>query len=232
MLTDHWPELRTASLPVYHRSKTPPPPLPRSLPSFGWKRYPSHMIRLNLPKGAPLPFPHSPPGSPPQLRPCPFSPDSNSHMSTSPKADEDGITPPPELASLPTAPRTDRDTISGHALASPSTVESLKFLTINTPKAGANNPSLVDIVTMLDQHSPDFLFLTEIPMHIHSGPLLHTLRNRGYRVHHHPSNAPFQPDGLPEARFPDHITHPGGGCRLAYKKHTSWTTLEAPLNLP
>ena len=49
-------------------------------------------------------------------------------------------------------------------------------------------------------------------MHPHSEGLLHALRNRGYRVHYHPSNAPFQPDGLPDARLPDHITHLGEGC--------------------
>ena len=76
---------------------------------------------------------------------------------------------------LPTAPRTDQDTILGHAPASPATVECLKLLTINTKKVGANNPSLADNVTMLDQHSPDFLFITETPMHLHSGALLHTL---------------------------------------------------------
>jgi hypothetical protein len=40
---------------------------------------------------------------------------------------------------------------------------------IKTQKAGANSPSLVDIGTMLDQQSPDFLFLTETPMHPHHG---------------------------------------------------------------
>ena len=70
---------------------------------------------------------------------------------------------------------------------------------------------MVEIVTMMDQHSPAFLFRTETPMHPHSGALIHALRNRGYRIHLHPSNVPFQPDGLPEARLSDHITHPGGG---------------------
>ena len=60
MLTDHWPELRPASLPVYHRTNAPPPPLPRSLPNLGWKRDASHIIRLDLPKRAPFLFPHSP----------------------------------------------------------------------------------------------------------------------------------------------------------------------------
>jgi hypothetical protein len=75
------------------------------------------------------------------------------------------------------------------------TGDGLKFLTINAQKAGGNNPSLVDIVTMLDQHSPDFLFLAETPMHPHSGALIHALRNIDYIIHHHMSNASFQPDG-------------------------------------
>ena len=74
---------------------------------------------------------------------------------------------------------------------------------------------------MLDHHSLDFLFFIEIPMHPHSRTLLHTLRNRVYKAHHHPSNAPGQPDGLPEARLPNHLTHPSGGCWLARKKKTS-----------
>jgi hypothetical protein len=35
MLTDHWPELRPASHPVYHRTKAPPSPIPRSLCNLG-----------------------------------------------------------------------------------------------------------------------------------------------------------------------------------------------------
>ena len=97
-------------------------------------------------------------------------------------------------------------------MASTKTDVELKFLTINVHKTGANSPSLVDIITMLDQHSPDFLFLTETPMHPHCGTLLHTPRNWGYTTHHHPTNAPLQPDGLPEARLPNQITHPCGGC--------------------
>jgi hypothetical protein len=108
----------------------------------------------------------------------------------------------------------------------------LRFLTINVQKAGANNPSLVDIITMMDQHSPDFLFLTKTPLAPHSGALRQALRNRGYRIHHTPVNALFQPESLPEARLPEHIVHPGGGCWLAYKKHTSWTPLVSPLTLP
>jgi len=65
-------------------------------------------------------------------------------------------------------------------------------------------------------------------MHPHSGTLIHALRNRGYKIHHHSTNAPFQPDSLPEAHLPNHITHSGGGCWLAYKKNTSWSPLVSP----
>ncbi len=47
----------------------------------------------------------------------------------------------------------------------------LKFLTINVQKAGANSPSLADIITVMDQHSPDFLLLTEAPLAPHNGAL-------------------------------------------------------------
>ena len=109
------------------------------------------------------------------------------------------MTLPSDLADIPTSPRTDRDTSPSHTSAPLSTVERLKFLTINAQKAGANSPFLVIIVTMLDQHSPDFLFLTETPMHPHSGALLIALRNRGQGIHHHPSNVPFHRNTKPGA---------------------------------
>ena len=51
-------------------------------------------------------------------------------------------------------------------------------------------------------------------------------------IHHTPAKAPFQPEGLPEARLPEQIVHPRGGCWLVYKKHTSWMPLVSPLTLP
>ena len=197
---------------------------------MGWKRDPSHMIRLDPPQGDPFPFPHSPPGSPSQQLPGPSLPDSNCHRSTSTEADPDGPTSPSALSERPTGPLPKHST--SHSTSTLSTALALRFLTINAKKAGANSPSLVDVITMLEQNSSDFLLLTETPLSPHRGALLQSLRNRGYGVHHHPSNAPFQPDGLPEARLSDHIIHPGGGCWLAYKKHTSWTTLVCPLTLP
>jgi len=85
MFTDHWPEILPANLPIFHRETSPPPLLPRSLSSLGWKRHPSYRIRLNPPTRASFPFPHSPPGSPPHLRLGTLPPDPDSHMSTSPK---------------------------------------------------------------------------------------------------------------------------------------------------
>ena len=85
MLTDHGTELRPVSLPVRHRNPAPPPPLPRSLPNLGWKRYSSYRIRHDPPPTrAPFPFPHSLPGSPSHLRLGPLPPDPYSHLSSSP----------------------------------------------------------------------------------------------------------------------------------------------------
>ena len=119
---------------------------------------------------------------------------------------------PYEITDSPTLIRVARDTTLGHTPDHVPTVAELVFFTTNAQKTGANIPSLVGIIKMLDNHYPDFIFLTETPMHPHSGTLLHALRNWGYKIHHHPTKTPFQPDGLPEARLPNHITHSGGGC--------------------
>ena len=116
--------------------------------------------------------------------------------------------------------------------AAPPTATSLTLLTINAHNAGANSPSLSDIVTMLYDHSPDINFLTETPPHTHSGALKHVLQNRDYCTHYHPSNAPSPPDLIPEARIPAHLTHTGSGSWLAYKKHASWSFMVQPLTLP
>jgi len=191
MLKDHWLESRPASLQVYPRTVTPPPPLPRSLPGLGWKRDSSHRIRHDPPKGAPFPFLYSPTGSPSQPSPGPPGPGSVGHRSTLPKAGHEGPTPPSDGDTFPASPRTDRAPTSDHSTASTTSTVELKFLTKNVQKAGANSPSPVDIITMLDHHSPDFLLLTETPLPPHSGALLQVLRNLGYRIHHHSANAPF-----------------------------------------
>ena len=108
--------------------------------------------------------------------------------------------------------------MAGHAQSlavAPPTATELTLLTINEQKAVANSPSLSDIVTMLNDHSPDILFLTETPLHTRSGALTHVLRNREYCIHYHPANAPSPPDIIPEARIPAHLTQTGGGSWLA-----------------
>jgi len=80
-------------------------------------------------------------------------------------------------------------------------------MTLNAQKAGANSPPLADIVTMLDHHKPDFLLLAETPRHPHNGALAHTLHNRGYKIHYHPTNAPSHLDTPLEACLSPQLTH-------------------------
>jgi hypothetical protein len=84
----------------------------------------------------------------------------------------------------------------------------------------------------MDLHTPDFLLLTETPFLSNYGALAHILRNKGYRFHYHHINAPSPPDTLPETRLPDHLTHQGGSCWIAYKKYTTWAAQVRPLRLP
>jgi hypothetical protein len=79
-------------------------------------------------------------------------------------------------------------------------------------KVGASSPSLADSVTILDNYTPNFLLLTEIAFHLHSGALPYTLRNRGYKMHYHPANEPPHLDTLPEARLLLKLIHLGGRC--------------------
>jgi hypothetical protein len=127
----------------------------------------------------------------------------------------------PTHKAFPLSPPVENDTTMGATppTGDPTTNTTLTFLTLNAQKAGPNSPSLSDIVTILDEHSPDVLFLTETPQHNRSGALAHVLRNRGFHIYYHPTNAPSSLDTLPEARTPAHLTHAGGGTWLAYKKH-------------
>jgi hypothetical protein len=97
----------------------------------------------------------------------------------------------------------------------------LTFLTLNAQKAGSKSPFMTDIITAMDRHTPDFLYLTETPLHSHSCALIYTLRNRDYRLHYCPSNASPQQDALPEARLPTHLTHSRVECWLAYNNQIS-----------
>ena len=85
----------------------------------------------------------------------------------------------------------------------------ISILTLNTQNMGTNSPSLTDMVTLLDRHTPDVLLLTETPPLPHQGALTQVLRNRGYKTHYHPANAPSPTGTLPEARLPTHTTHGG-----------------------
>jgi hypothetical protein len=61
----------------------------------------------------------------------------------------------------------------------------LTFLILNGQKAGANSPSLADIITMTYQRIPYyFLFFTGTPLRPNSGALIHSLRNQGYSIHY------------------------------------------------
>ena len=66
----------------------------------------------------------------------------------------------------------------------------------------------------------------------HRGALTQALCNRGYKIHFHQVNAPSPQDTFPEAHLPTHTTHNGGGCWLAYNKHTPFAATIRPLLLP
>ncbi len=212
MLTDQWPELRPVSLPVSHRKPAPTPLLPRSLISLGWQKDPSYKVRHDLLMRAPCSFPQSPPSSPSPPYPDHPALDSAGRLTSLLEVDPEGPTSSEDGDSDTASPSAAKASTPDRPSVSTTTGVDLKFLTINVHKAGANNPSIVNIITMLNQHAPDFLLLTKTPLPPHKGALLHALRTRGYRIHHTLANAPFQPDGLPEARLPKHIVHPGGGC--------------------
>ena len=153
-------------------------------------------------------------------------------MSAPPAPNPNAALMPTAATGLTTIPHSDQGSPATNTPALPPQGERLSFLTINTQKTGFNSPSLTDLVSLVYTHSPDFLLLTETPMHPHSGALLHALCNREYKIHHHTVNAPFHPDGLPEARLPASLTHPGGGAWLAYKKHASWAPMVTLRTLP
>jgi hypothetical protein len=108
----------------------------------------------------------------------------------------------------------------------------LFFLTLNVQKAGHSNPSQVDAVSILDTHTPDFHILTDTLLLPHNGALTHILRNKGHKIHFHPTNASSPPDMLLKARLPAHIIRSGNGSWIAHKNHTTWSTNVRPLLLP
>ena len=206
---------------------------------MGWAPDPTFVIRTDPLKGASYPFPHSPPGSPhPEEDREPRS-EGQTPTPGTPTQREEGTggthnSRSPTHGGTRLSPSWSTDTPSDTTLTPvvDSTHTSLKFLTINAQKAGPNSPSLSDIVTILDEHNPDVLFLTETPQHSRSGALAQVLRNRGFHIHYHPANAPSTPETLPEARTPAHLTQAGGGTWLAYRKDAPWSSMVHTLPLP
>jgi len=86
--------------------------------------------------------------------------------------------PPPEVSHPLYALPPGTDTHLLQPTVAPPTTE-ISILTLNTHNAGYNSPSLTDMVTLLDLHTPDILLPTETPMHLHQGALTQFLHNRG-----------------------------------------------------
>jgi hypothetical protein len=49
------------------------------------------------------------------------------------------------------------------------------------------------MITLIDLHTPDVLFLTETPTIPHHGALTQVLRNKSYKIYYQPVNAPPPP---------------------------------------
>jgi hypothetical protein len=210
MLKDHLPELRPSSLPVHRRTMTPTPLVPRSLPSLGWQKDSSHKIRHDPPKRDPFPFPHSPSGSPSPPNPDHPEPNHVRCLSNPTVVGQEGPTFAEGGGAAISAPPTARALTPDQPTTSTGTAVELKFLTIDVQKAGTNSPSLTDIMTMVDQHSPDFLLLKEIPLAPHSGALREALRNRGYRIHTlrptiRSNRRPFRRPAFPSASYTQEV---------------------------
>ena len=216
---DFWPTFVPDSLPVRPQPGPRSSLLPNSLHSMGWKPDPTFVICQDLTRETYYSPLHSSPGStqteddiPSSLGPPPYSPDTPTmsgvdsvedlvtNTNSRGTATQSAFVPTQQVLPMPTATHT---------------ATNLTLLTLNTQKAGTNSPSMVDIIHMIDDHSPDILFLTETPLPTRNRALKHVLTNRGYCVHFNPANAPSPSDGLPEARIPTSLTHAGGGAWIA-----------------
>ncbi len=164
-----------------------------SLYCMGWRPSPTFVIHPDPTRDTPYPVPHAPPGSPhPGAEPM-SPPEGQLITSTGISAQQGNDLREASHSASPTHMDTLTTPQGAHVKAenaqplpvAPPTSTILTLLTINAQKAGANSPSLSDVVTMLDDHSPDILFLTETPLHTRSGALKHILRNRGYCIHYH-----------------------------------------------
>jgi len=181
MLVDHWPTLRSPSLSIPAKIVTILPLLPSSLHTFGSRLDPNYKIRHVPPPRAEYPFEYSPPNSPlrdlePTLAdqsPTPKGPSASPYENLSPRslAHNGSLGPPPViLATAPKVPAQPAE--SPHPLRALST-EQLFSLALHVRKAGLNNPSLVDIVSLLNLRTPYFILLKETPLLPNSGATTH-----------------------------------------------------------
>ena len=53
-------------------------------------------------------------------------------------------------------------------------------MNLNKQKAGSHNPSLWDIISVIDRNIPDFLLLAETPSYPRNMAMSQTMRNREY----------------------------------------------------
>ena len=206
------------SLPIITiQIRTYTPLLPGTLHTFGWRPNPNYWIRHDPLVRAEYPFKYSPPHFP-LGEPDPPSADhsqapANSHAplyetfhrGSTPADDRLDSPSPPKEAELEARAQPAENPNPQGALPSGR----LSFLTLNAQKADSNSPSLANVVSFLDLHPPYFLLLTETSLLSDNGALTHILRNSGNQIRCHPINAPSPPDTFPEARLPDHLTHPG-----------------------
>ncbi len=178
-------------------------------------------IRIHVPSPAEYPFvyfpPYTPGGKHLPYTSLPASPIAESASSSDNILEGTGPPnnnnpPPPRGSNPPHTPPPGVDTYTRTPRPAPPPTTEIDILTINAKKAGYSSPSLTDMATTIDLHTPDILLLTKIPMHPHQGTLTHILRNRGYKTHYHLVNFSSPAGMLPEARLPPHTTHNGGGC--------------------
>jgi hypothetical protein len=205
---------------------------------MGWTPDPTFVIRPDLTRDASFPFPHSPLGSPQTEEDVPSSIGTHPYSPNTLTISGGDLVGASSIGTTVAASGTATHSASPpiDQVLSPATATQAPtnptLLTLDAQKAGANSPSMADIIHMIDAHSPDILFLTETPLHTRNMALKRVLTNRGYCIHFHPANAPSPSGGLPEARIPTSLTHAGGGAWIAYKKQTPWSSMVRPLNLP
>ncbi len=163
---DYWPTFVPDSLPVRPHRETRPSLLPNSLHNMGWKPDPTFVIRPDINRDASFPFLHSPPGSPQTEEDAPSSIEQPPYSPDTPTISGDdlvGASPiRPTFIDSRTAPKSARPP-TGQVLPPTTATQAptdLTLMTLNAQKTGAHSPSLSDIIRMIDDISPDIIFLT------------------------------------------------------------------------